>query len=85
VEGFARADADGLHPLPPVELPPAILANLRARLDQIELTVEAALTGDRKVALQALAADPLVPSLEQATAILDEALAAEAPYLPQFK
>jgi alpha-galactosidase len=85
VEGFARADADGMHPLPPVELPPAILANLRARLDQIELTVEAALTGDRKVALQALAADPLVPSIEQATAILDEALAAEAPYLPQFR
>jgi alpha-galactosidase/6-phospho-beta-glucosidase family protein len=57
---------------------------LRARLDQIELTVEAALTGSRQVALQAMAADPLVRSLEQATAIVDELLAAEAAYLPQF-
>jgi alpha-galactosidase/6-phospho-beta-glucosidase family protein len=84
VEGFVRADKAGLHPLESGVLPAGIAATLRARLEQIELTVEAALSGDRRLALQALAADPLVPSLEQAEAIANEALAEQAPYLPQF-
>ncbi len=84
VEALARADADGLHPIPSGELPAGIAATLRARLDQQELTVEAALTGDRGLALQALAADPLVPSLEQAEAVLEELLHVQAAYLPRF-
>ena len=55
-----------------------------ARVHQQELTVDAALTGDRTLALQALLADPLVPSVETAEAMLDEALAAHARYLPHF-
>jgi len=46
--------------------------------------VEAALTGDRRVALQALAADPLVDSLEQASAILEDLLKEQREWLPQF-
>ena len=33
---------------------------------------------------QALLADPLVPTVEAAEAMLDEALMAHAPYLPRF-
>jgi alpha-galactosidase/6-phospho-beta-glucosidase family protein len=62
-----------------------VAAVLRARLDQQALTVEAALTGDRRLALQALAADELIRSLEQATALLDELLARHAEHLPQFR
>jgi alpha-galactosidase/6-phospho-beta-glucosidase family protein len=51
---------------------------------QQELTVDAALTGDRALALQALLADPLVPSVETAAALLDEALQTHEAYLPQF-
>jgi alpha-galactosidase/6-phospho-beta-glucosidase family protein len=65
-------------------LPQAIADILRARVYQQELTVDAALTGDRALALQALLADPLIPRLETAEAMLDEALAAHAQYLPQF-
>jgi 6-phospho-beta-glucosidase len=49
-----------------------------------ELIVEAALTGDRKLALQALLNDPLVRDFRTAPRMLDELLAAHADYLPQF-
>ena len=65
-------------------LPPAIADVLRARVHQQELTVEAALAGDRALALQALLDDPLVPTVEAAAAMLDEALLAHTRYLPQF-
>lgn len=59
-------------------LPDGIAGILRQRIDQQELTVDAALTGDRDLALQALLADPLMTniSIEDAEAMLDEAQAA---------
>jgi alpha-galactosidase/6-phospho-beta-glucosidase family protein len=48
VEVFATADGEGLHPRPPGPLALGVAAALRARLDQQALTVEAALTGDRR-------------------------------------
>lgn len=50
-----------------------------------ELIVRAALEGDRQLALQAMANDPLVHDLRKARAILDELLLAHAAHLPQFK
>jgi len=41
-------------------------------------------SGDRRLALQALLADPVVQSAEAAEKTLDELLAVHAPYLPQF-
>lgn len=62
---------------------------LRGLLQQVkayeELTVEAAVTGDRRLALQALAAHPLVPSVSVAEALLEDLLAANRDFLPQFK
>lgn len=61
---------------------------LRGLLQQVkayeELTVEAAVTGDRGAALQALVANPLVPSVRVAKALLADLLEAHAEYLPQF-
>ncbi len=47
--------------------------------------VEAAVHGDRQAALQALLLDPVVWSYDAAVRILDELLAAHAPYLPRFR
>ncbi|MGQ9779114.1 MAG: 6-phospho-beta-glucosidase [Bacillota bacterium] len=62
---------------------------LRGLLQQVkayeELAVEAAVTGDRGLALQALAAHPLVPSVSVARALLADLLAANRDFLPQFK
>jgi 6-phospho-beta-glucosidase len=61
---------------------------LRGLLQQVkayeELTVQAAVTGDRKAALQALLINPLVPSFGVANALLDDLLEANREYLPQF-
>ena len=49
-----------------------------------ELTVDAALQGDRELALQALLLDPMVTDIDRARAILDDLLEEFAEYLPQF-
>lgn len=67
------------------KLPIGIAALCRTQIGVQELVVEAAVTGDRRTALQALLADPVVGSFDAAEKILDELLALEAGYLPQFK
>lgn len=61
-------------------LPDGVADILRQRIYQQELTVDAALSGDRDLLLQALLADPLVTAIpvDQVVAMLDEALAADA-------
>ena len=48
--------------------------------------MEAAVSGDRTTALEAMLADPMAGSLayEHVVAMTDELLAATAPWLPQF-
>lgn len=79
VVGADRVTGLGLGPLPQ-----AIAAVLRARVDQQELTVDAAVTGSRDTAIQALTLDPLVGDARTATAILADAVRAHAPYLDRF-
>jgi len=67
------------------KLPSGIAALCRMQIGVQELVVEAAVKGDRKIALQALLADPVIPSFDAADKILGELLALEADYLPQFK
>jgi alpha-galactosidase len=64
--------------------PPGITALFAQQIAIQDRAVEAALHGDRNAALQALLLDPVVPSYEAATHILDELLTVHAPYLPKF-
>jgi alpha-galactosidase len=84
VEVPGKIDGRGVRGTAPGPLPAAVEDILRQRVYQQELTVEAALSGDRTLALQALLADPLVPTVESAEGMLTEALQAHASYLPQF-
>lgn len=84
VEVPAVVGAAGVTGLSVGRLPDAVAAVLAARVEQQELTVRAALSGDRQTALQALALDPLVPDPSTATALLDDAVAAHAPLLDRF-
>jgi alpha-galactosidase/6-phospho-beta-glucosidase family protein len=84
VEVPGLIDGRGVHGIPVGALPEGIAGILNARVRQQELTVDAALSGARSLALQAFLADPLVPSLEAAEGMLDQALEAHAQYLPQF-
>jgi alpha-galactosidase len=65
---------------------PEIIAELCRREAAVaSLAVDAAVTGDRQTALQALLLDPCLNDLETARAILDAYLAEYAAYLPQFR
>jgi alpha-galactosidase len=84
VESMAVVDSGGIHPFSMGELPPAA-GNLLARhVANQEMTVEAALRGDKKMALQVLLNDPLTRDLDDAANMLDEMLEATKRYLPQF-
>lgn len=81
----ARVDRAGIHPLPAAPLPPAVFG-LVAQVKMYELlAVEAAVHGDRRAAHAALLAHPLGPAADQVAAVLDDMLATNQAWLPQFK
>ncbi len=84
VEVPAVSSASGLKGLTMGHFPPVVAELLRREAALVELVVDAGVTGDRQLALQALMMDPAVDDYEVATAILDDYLEEEAPYLPQF-
>ncbi|MFC1718080.1 hypothetical protein ACFL6S_30745 [Candidatus Poribacteria bacterium] len=84
VESPAVVDASGVWPIRIGELPKPLAAFNRRDIDQMELTVEAAVTGDRNTVLQTMLLDPVVDNVSSAERILDEMLKTHAEYLPQF-
>jgi alpha-galactosidase len=87
VEVSSVVSGYGINPVHVGPLPEPIAVNLRQHIDVFDIVVEAALTGDRKLALDALLLDRqtsavLTPS--ETGNMLDEMLEAEAEYLPQF-
>jgi alpha-galactosidase len=82
---MCTVDRDGVRGRDEVE-PPAVCASwIRRHVEVQELTVEAALTGDRDAACAAMALDPLCgrADLRDIEAMTDELLAATAAWLPQ--
>lgn len=78
-------DSEGAHPVR-IETPvaPQIRGLIQVVKAYEELTVEAAVKGDRGAAVQALTIHPLVPSAEVARKLVDEIIAENKAYLPQF-
>ncbi|MCR8843496.1 6-phospho-beta-glucosidase [Paenibacillus sp. SC116] len=76
--------AQGPIALPPRNVPEHVKGLMHAVKVYEQLTIEAAITGDRGIALQALVHHPLVPSIEVAKKLLDEMLEANREYLPNF-
>ena len=65
-------------------LPGPVTAILRLQMAIQELAVDAAATGDRLKAVQALALDPIVGSIDTAERIVEDLLKAHRRLLPQF-
>ncbi len=79
-----RIDARGATPLPAEPLPP-VCSGLLAQVKAYEiLTAQAAVTGDRNAAYQALLAHPLGPAADQISEVLEDLLNTNRPYLPAF-
>jgi alpha-galactosidase len=88
VEVPCLVDGCGIQPTFVGALPPQLAALNRTNINVQELIVEAALTGDRDLVHQAVAVDPLtaaVCTLPEVRRMVDEMLAAEAAWLPQFE
>ena len=84
VEIPARIDRDGAHPMPLTPLAPEMRGLVQAAKAYEELTVAAAITGDRRTALRALIANPLVGQWAIAEPLLDALLEANRTHLPRF-
>jgi 6-phospho-beta-glucosidase len=84
VEVPAIVDGSGAHPVPVGRLAPEMLGLVQAVTAYEVLTIEAARSGDRRVALRALLANPLVRQWDIAVPLLDALLDANRTHLPQF-
>jgi 6-phospho-beta-glucosidase len=76
--------AAGARPLPVAPLEPAMHGLVEHAKAYERLTVQAAVSGDRGPALEALLANPLVGEFDVAQPLLDALLAANREYLPRF-
>ncbi|WP_068780354.1 6-phospho-beta-glucosidase [Paenibacillus sp. GM2] len=76
--------SEGPIPLVPQNIPEHVKGLLHAVKTYESLAIDAAVSGDRGLALQALVHHPLVPSVSVAKVLLDEMLEAHRRYLPNF-
>jgi alpha-galactosidase len=88
VEVPCLVDGNGIQPTAVGELPRQLAALMRTNINVQELAVEAALTGNPEAIYHAVMLDPLtaaVCTLPQIRAMVDELLAAQARWLPEFQ
>ena len=86
VESICVADRDGIRGRDQALAPPVLGEYLRRVSASQELTVEAALSGSREKAFEAMLADPLAGRMdfEQLAHMTDEMIDATQQWLPQF-
>ena len=84
VEVAATVDHVGPHPFAMGPLPKAVLGYQYSLILSQELAIDAALSGDRNDLLKAILAHPLIHSVDAAEKAMDELLALQADWLPQF-
>jgi alpha-galactosidase/6-phospho-beta-glucosidase family protein len=86
VESMCVIDTEGIRGRDTARAPAAITEWVRRQVAVQELTVEAAVTGSRALALEAFALDPLAGrgDLRDTEAMADELLAGTARWLPHF-
>jgi alpha-galactosidase/6-phospho-beta-glucosidase family protein len=87
VESICVVDGDGIRGRDVAPLPPPYAELLRRHVAVQEMTVAAALEGDRRLAEAAFLLDPLAGrgDYQQTTAMIDELLSATSRWLPPFE
>lgn len=85
VEVPAVISGHGVHGLNVGPLPEMVAELCRREIAVAGLAVDAAVSGDRRTALQALLLDPCINDIDTASSILDAYLRENAEYLPQFR
>jgi alpha-galactosidase len=88
VEVACLVDRNGVQPIVQAALPPQLAALNQSCINVQQLTVQAALHGERQAVYQAVALDPLTAgllTLEQIHALTDELFDAHAAWLPELR
>lgn len=85
IEVNCMVTKQGPLPIPLRKVPQSVRGLLAAVKQYESLTIEAAVHGDRDVALQAMVHHPLMPSVTVAEQLLDEMLEKNKPFLPLFQ
>ncbi len=81
VEVPVVADAAGVHPVSLGPVPDGVAKLMAAQVNVQQLAVEAAMSGSKELALQALLVDPVVNSADAARGLLDELWEINRPYI----
>jgi len=84
VEVLCSLGKEGIVPQPVTVYNEYVVGLMRAVKAYEKLTVKAALSGDRDIALAALMANPLVGDVTKAVPLLEEMLEANKEYVPNF-
>lgn len=84
LELFGYVSGRGVEGVPISQSPAAVMEILNYHIMIHELTVLAAVTGDRKIALQAFMLDPLMREFDDVEKMMNELLEANKEFLPQF-
>jgi 6-phospho-beta-glucosidase len=84
VEVPARIYRDSTEPVPVGPMPLSVRGLVQTVKAYEELTIQAAITGSREIAIEALMANPLVGSFGKASQFFERVLENEHTYLPQF-
>ena len=84
VETPVMVDGAGIHPVHVGALPEPVAELCRRELMTAQLSVDAAVEGNYKKALQCLLLDPVICDLDSAKLILDDYLKTYKEHLPQF-
>jgi 6-phospho-beta-glucosidase len=84
VEVTSRIDREGARPLPTASLSPEMLGLVQHAKAYELLAIRASMSGDRRAALRALLANPLIGDYDTATRLLDALLEANRAMLPRF-
>lgn len=84
VETWGTTTWNRIDPLHAGDVPQSVLGMLQAIINEEELAVEAALTGDRQKVIEAMAVSPVMRDKDRAEALADELMMANAQWLPQF-
>jgi alpha-galactosidase/6-phospho-beta-glucosidase family protein len=85
VEGPCIINAMGSNPVPIGRLPKPFVGLSLHLINWAELTVEAALSGDKKLLYQAILANPLVTEMGRAKEVMKKMLEINSKFLPQYK
>ena len=84
VETHALISYDGVSPVNSGSVPAPLLGWLQTVVDEQELAVQAALTGDRDLVVQAMTVSPMLADKDRAAELAWRLLNANRDWLPQF-